>query len=138
MTNPRSSLRPRFAAPHPRFHGKAIAPILCAALRKLQCNFFAFFSFFFFFSLIFACPRGRGRKGEKIGSMRSVSDYSSRTNLDGPIASLLLRMGFTRMRDLRAFSEWERQSMLFVCCAGPPITRLCKRAFSFPLNASAK
>lgn len=122
----------RSAAPHPRFHGKAIAPILCTALRKLQSNFFAFFSLPFF-SLVFTCSRG-GRGGRRKDRKHAIGErYSSRTNINGPIASLLLRTGFAQMWDLRAFSEWERQSMLFVyCCRSPYYMPMHARSLSHP------
>lgn len=120
------SPRDRLSTPRPRFHGKAIASVLCAVLRKLWSNFFAFFPLLFF-SLIFAHP-WRKERGKKDRKHAIDEHYGARTNLDKLIANLLLWTGFARMRDLRAFSEWERQSMLFVCCIGPYYAPLYARS----------
>lgn len=135
LHNDCSAIAPSTSSPgspvRPPFHGKAIAPILCAALRKLRSNFFAFFSRLFFRSFLRAAQRGGRRKGEKTG--HAIGErYSSRTDLNGPIASLLLWTRSAQMWDLRAFSEWERQSMLFVyCCRSPYYTCFCTRVL-FP------
>lgn len=75
---------------------------------------------FFFFFLSFLHVRAEKRGGRKDRRHAIAERYGA------------LWTGFTRIWDLRAFSEWEQQSVLFVCCAGPYYAALHTRSSSLP------
>lgn len=75
---------------------------------------------FFSRSLFLRARRGRGGKHPRVAHA-IVERYSAHTNLTPAWRTdwnLCVTNGITNA-DLRAFTEWERWSMLFVCCIVP-------------------